>query len=321
MRIRRIERRDIPAVFGLINQVQDTFPRSLEVTEREYERVLYRVDGYGEKFVGELDGEVIALLGLTQNPLAADGPALNLTLIVDCDQRGRGYGRRLWELVEKRLELLRWKRLLVSISAAEAESVEWFARRGLKRVHEERFFRLDLTDYRRPDDFTERLAAAEEAGYVLERVGGIDDLDAEEKLRSLWDIWSAAEADVPHGVSYEQLPFERWREMTASPIYDLEGMLVARYGGEFVGVTGRIYPAGRDKAAFIIITGVKGDHRRRGLATALKYRDVEDAAAEGVPALITGNAVGNAGILRINERLGFRPTPSVLTLVREAEDA
>ncbi|MBD3372606.1 MAG: GNAT family N-acetyltransferase, partial [Candidatus Coatesbacteria bacterium] len=211
MRIRLSERRDIPAVVGLINQVFTHFPRSREMTEREYERALYRVEAYGEKFVGELDGEVIALLGLTQNPLAADGTALNLTLIVDRDQRGRGYGRRFWKLVEKRLELLNWKRLLVSISAAEAESVEWFARRGLKRVHEDRFFRLDLTDYRRPDDFNERLATAEEAGYVLERVGGIDDLDAEEKLRRLWDIWSAAEADVPHGVSYERLPFERWR--------------------------------------------------------------------------------------------------------------
>ena len=321
MRIRLTERRDIPAVVRLINKVFTHLPRSLEMTEREYERALYRVEAYGEKFVGELDGEVVAVLGLTQNPLAADGPALNLTLIVDREQRGRGYGRRLWELVEKRLELMNWKRLLVSISAAEAESVAWFARRGLKRVHEDRFFRLDLAGYRRPDDYAERLAAAEEAGYVLERVGEIEDLDSGEKLRRLWEIWFAAEDDVPHGVSYQRMPFERWREMTASPIYDTDGMLIARYGGEFVGITGRIYPGGRERAAFIIITGVEREHRRRGLATALKYRDVGDAAAEGVPALITGNAVGNAGILRINERLGFRPTPSLPTLVREAVDA
>ena len=58
------------------------------------------------------------------------------------------------------------------------------------------------------------------------------------------------------------------------------------------------------------LTVVWRDWRRRGLAAALKPRELSLATISGVREIVTWTQRGNAGRRRLNERLGTRTAPS-----------
>jgi RimJ/RimL family protein N-acetyltransferase len=55
------------------------------------------------------------------------------------------------------------------------------------------------------------------------------------------------------------------------------------------------------------LTGTLRSYRRRGLARLAKLAVIRWCAVEGISRLATGNDSTNAGMLAINEQLGFRP--------------
>jgi len=62
------------------------------------------------------------------------------------------------------------------------------------------------------------------------------------------------------------------------------------------------------------LCGVKRAWRGRGVALALKQRQIAAAQASGMQRLVTENAEGNAPMRAVNERLGYAPAPEVLWL-------
>jgi GNAT superfamily N-acetyltransferase len=91
--------------------------------------------------------------------------------------------------------------------------------------------------------------------------------------------------------------FERVAELHAA-----ETSFLAVHGDRYVGFSA---PLG---------TGVRPDYRGRGIATALKVRVVAAAQARGLAELRTSS--GNPAMLRVNERLGYRPTSTEVRLVK-----
>jgi GNAT superfamily N-acetyltransferase len=84
-----------------------------------------------------------------------------------------------------------------------------------------------------------------------------------------------------------------------------EPCILAMAGEEVVGFT---CPLG---------TGVRPALRGRGIATALKVRVIADLRELGVTTVYS--ATGNPGMLKINERLGFRRTTTEVRLVRRLQ--
>jgi mycothiol synthase len=62
------------------------------------------------------------------------------------------------------------------------------------------------------------------------------------------------------------------------------------------------------------LTGVLREHRRQGLALALKLHSVQHAQTHGFPRICTYNASRNRPMLEINERLGFEKEPATIEL-------
>lgn len=83
-----------------------------------------------------------------------------------------------------------------------------------------------------------------------------------------------------------------------------EGSFVALAGGEIVaycGLCGHDNPGVAEDG----LTVVRRDWRRRGLATALKRRELSWAAARGFREVVTWTQDGNEGMRRVNESLGY----------------
>lgn len=65
-----------------------------------------------------------------------------------------------------------------------------------------------------------------------------------------------------------------------------------------------------DKGKFLTgLTGVVANHRRKGIAAALKLRAIKYAHQHGVKVIETGNEENNP-IYQINLMLGFQPQPA-----------
>ena len=70
------------------------------------------------------------------------------------------------------------------------------------------------------------------------------------------------------------------------------------------------------------LTGARREHRRRGLALALKLAALGVARERGTASVWTGNATTNAPMLALNTRLGFRPRTAWIEMQRgRVEDA
>ncbi|HWN21285.1 MAG TPA: GNAT family N-acetyltransferase [Gaiellaceae bacterium] len=95
------------------------------------------------------------------------------------------------------------------------------------------------------------------------------------------------------------------------------GSLVALDGARVVGYAGLLAWNDDDTRAENGLTAVDREWRRRGLATALKRRQIAWAAANGIRELVTWTQTGNEGMRTVNEGLGYVTRTVSLRMRRE----
>jgi mycothiol synthase len=141
-----------------------------------------------------------------------------------------------------------------------------------------------------------------------------------ELLRAAYPIAEAAYAQLPTAGALD-ISEARWlAEEATLP----EGSFVALQDGEVVGYAGLMELGSDGTSAEHGLTVVRPDWRRRGLASALKRRQISYAAASGLGTLMTWTQRGNEDMQRLNLALGYRTESETLNLrstvtqVREA---
>jgi mycothiol synthase len=94
------------------------------------------------------------------------------------------------------------------------------------------------------------------------------------------------------------------------------GSFVAFEGQDIVGYAGLMRWADDATKAEHGLTVVRRDRRRRGLASALKERQIAWAAANGIRHLVTSTQTGNENMQEVNARLGYVTTEFTITFAR-----
>lgn len=94
-----------------------------------------------------------------------------------------------------------------------------------------------------------------------------------------------------------------------------DGYLVAMDGERYVGICSLSQREG-NRTAYINITGVLADSRKRGIARHLKSLAISHARFSGYESMLTSNEENNQGIADINELLGFRVVSSRTSWVK-----
>jgi GNAT superfamily N-acetyltransferase len=134
---------------------------------------------------------------------------------------------------------------------------------------------------------------------------------AELDPRKVFELDSEAMLDIPGEVAMDGLSFEQWLEdYWRHPDTDLDASVAAVVDGRPVAFSHlRVAPSGR---AINDMTGTLRDYRRRGLALLAKRATLVNAATRGVEFVSTENTETNGPMLRVNEKLGYRPAGSAL---------
>lgn len=149
------------------------------------------------------------------------------------------------------------------------------------------------------------------------KIDGIEIVSLAERpdlVRVAWQVEVDAWSDMP-GQDRVPPPFEMWEASVQEGRRPMAGCFVAVDDkGEAVGITTTSVSASDAEQAHNAFTGVARAARGRGIALALKLRQVEWCRAAGYHVLETTNHEDNAAMRAINEKLGYRPRPAQLVM-------
>lgn len=305
--IREFRDRDYAGVVEVKNAVDPEHPQSVETERFRDENRSERVDF--RRWVWEEDGRILGFSVLTRMDWMYHPRKYYFTIQVHPDARRRGIGGALHAGIlaaarEKDLISLR-----TTTSEAWPGGIRFLENRKYRVGPTEKESALDLRRFE-PERFAADLARIEGADDV--KLMSYDELAPDpDRHRKLYEFDALVGADMPSPEPYTVPDFEHYcRDLFEHPLFYPEGFYVAvDEDGGYVGLSNlwrRIKP---DSLA-TGFTGVVREFRGRGLATALKVKVLSWAKATGAGEVITSNDSTNAGMLGINQRLGFEPRPA-----------
>lgn len=249
-------------------------------------------------------GTIAAYFWYGHRPWSYHPRKLDFELAVHPEYRRRGIGTAAYEEIIGGIEELDPLQLSTGIFEHQSDGLSFLEHRGFEETMRFWASYLDVESFsfERRDEALSRVAA-----------NGIDiltevELSADPEFeRKLYEMYVEVVQDVPTPNKVTPEPFERFVEMRRDSINRIpEAFFVAVHtaSGEYAGSTA----LWRVKAADFLqtgLTGVRRGYRRMGIALALKLRSIEFAQKGGFPEIKTDNESGNAGMLKINDMLGY----------------
>jgi mycothiol synthase len=221
-------------------------------------------------------------------------------LVVVPAARRRGIGSALLAELGTLARAARKGELQGEVRESDEESRAYCERRGFRVVGGEKAVALELEAIAAP-------APQPPAGiHIVSRAERPDLTDA------LYPVGAEAAADIPGAPG--RPTYEQWRAVDVDrPTRDPELFFIALVGDQPVGYATIDNFGGPD--AFHGLTAVKREWRRRGVATALKQTHIAAAKRAGFRRLVTGSEERNTPMRNLNAKLGYRPEPSLSTVV------
>jgi GNAT superfamily N-acetyltransferase len=220
------------------------------------------------------------------------------------EHRRQGIGTQLYVRLSEHARSVGRESLWGRVREDDAESRAFLRNRGFREAGREYEVVLDTALAQSPADPPE--------GIELVSLAERPDLEP-----AVHELDSAVAADVPRpeGDDFEPQPFARWRDQYLDgPGAVPDAMVAALAGDEVVGYTGLRRRGAISPTAENMLTAVRRDWRRRGVATALKREQVVRARAAGIEQIFTTNDETNAGMRGVNARLGYRPAPTYIVV-------
>lgn len=271
------------------------------------------------RYVADMDHYVVGLY-LLASMTWVKRPGTHFGSIgVDAQYRRRGIGGALYDHMMQLATEWGAKRMYGNVSEDDEHARRFIEKRGFAYTgRQERLSRLDvhaanLAGY---EGAVERLAEQGLKVTTLAEVG----VDNEDFMRALHHMQFQSALDIPSSEEWEEPPFETWRKWTLeAPGRSPERVFLALDGDRPVGVAS--LDRRGENAGFNGYTGVDRAYRGKGVARALKLRTIEWSRENGIDCIFTGNDVDNKRMLDINIRLGYKPVPSGLEIVKELAGA
>jgi GNAT superfamily N-acetyltransferase len=305
--IRPFERRDADAVSAVLHEEELPHP----VTPAG---VLHWLDGQPERaqrsiWVAEEKGHIVGL-GDARIRWSTSVPDVgDVWAYVTPSKRGHGIGGSLYAETERYVRKL-GARMLESWTYTEP-GAGLLEARGFRATGYERISMLELAHANTDvlPGLEQRLAGE---GVSLVPLGEVLD-----RVEELHRVYAEASADVPEYFKEDDVRLEEWRRETLQhPQLSREGSFVALADG----VPAALAFLELDEPARLAaneMTGTLVACRRRGLARLVKLASIRWAQDQGYKAILTGNAETNAGMIGLNESLGYRPVDRETHYVRE----
>jgi mycothiol synthase len=241
--------------------------------------------------LAELDGE-LAGSGLSNR---SDTGNAHLAPRVLPERRGRGVGTTLLKRLGEHAVGQGYRRASSFVAGDDERSIAFAMRFGFEQTRRDVQQVLDIGS----------VSPSEIQGVEFSSIEERPDL-----LEAAYPLAQQGYADMP--IEGLAISVDSWMEEATLPA----GSFAALADGEVVGYAGLMRWGDDPTKAEHGLTVVSRDWRRRGLATALKERQIAWAAATGVRRLVTYTQTGNENMQAVNARLGYVTTEVTVAFTR-----
>jgi mycothiol synthase len=219
------------------------------------------------------------------------------------EHRGHGLGSAFYERISAWLAERGVRQIDSTVPEDDADSIAFATKRGFREVERNGRMLLELAGY-------EPQPVSPPNGIEIVSWAHFPDLS-----RGIYEVACEAFMDVPGNRDWLMDPYDDWLE------HDMQGpgdradaTFLALAGDEVVGYSKFSFTAARPTSAQHDMTGVKRAWRRRGIAGALKRRQIIWAKENGYERLATQNEARNEPIRKLNTRLGYREAPGRIVM-------
>jgi len=273
--------------------------------------------GPARRLVAKRDGKAIAFAGVGHDHWTDGSKRYGWTRVAIDPQLWTE--QRFRELLAGSEDWLRSEgaeAVLLRVDDRFTREVELANRLGYTEGRRARVSELDIAGGREQLMATRERCRKEMAAQRVTMHTLVDDADPD-LYKKLYAMTVETEQDIPTTVPLVVLPFEQWMgSWFDDPGVHRDRFWIAREGDDVIGVSVLDYPVARG-FPFTNYTATARKARGRGIAKALKYETIAQAADLGFTRIRTQNDGDNAPMLHINDAMGYRPVHYMLELQRD----
>ncbi|KAA3659733.1 MAG: GNAT family N-acetyltransferase [Chloroflexi bacterium] len=200
---------------------------------------------------------------------------------------------------------------------SKPESIQFLTKRGFEQVMRYPISHLHVPDFD-PQPFEKAIQRVAASDIEIKSAAELMENDPD-WLKKVWQLEIAVEEDVPSPEPTKIQPFEEFVKILDNPNFFPEAFLLAKENGRFVSTSTLWKSKANPDKLFTGLTGTLRSHRRRGLATALKVKNIELAQSLGIDIIETDNEENNP-MYQINMQLGYKPQPAYLDFHKKIPD-
>ena len=240
---------------------------------------------------------------------------VHVSIRVHPAHRNRGLGAGLYDaMIDKLRRMSGVDTMKAALGADQHAGINFAMRRGFIEYARRVESRAALAKFD-PAAFPDPDAQMAEQGIVLHSAKELETDPARD--HKLYDLKWEIEQDIPYPGEIVKPSFESFREnFLRAPDFVTDGSFVAVDGDRYVGLV--FHVSGSPALLIVEVTGTARAYRRRGIAQALKLKSMAWAKQAGFGGLLVNNDLSNAGMLAINDKLGFERQPALILLQRKA---
>ena len=294
---------DYGALIGIHNAV---FPDELDLPELLKHRDNSRDQSYMlERVILEVDGRPVGSSSFGESSWTPMPGKFWIYVQVHPDHQCRGYGKAIYDhvvgvLSEKEPTIFdSWTR------EDKTDAVTFLTKRGYEQVMRGQNSRLTLAEFD-ASKFADVVERVKESGVRIVPLAELRETDPEWR-KKLYELDWLLSLDVPEVDEPRKREFEVYcRQTFDKPTFFPEGFFVALDGDEYVGVSMLELNLADPTKLQTDLTGVIRNHRRKGIATALKVHALSKAQTTEAEHLDTDNEEKNP-MYTLNVKLGFKP--------------
>ena len=306
--------RDYQHLTDLWNACEPDYPETLEETQFNLETL--PPTRATSIFLAELDDKVVGRSSFTCQHTEQRPHHFGITVRVHPEYQNKGVGARLFDHLMKKLEPHKPTKLKCSVDEDKPYALHFAKKRGF--VEEVRHWesRLDVQTFdASPYEGLE--ANINALGVKLLPLTELIDTTPDYKDR-MYDLDWECTLDEP----MPDLPIkpekEPWlKRHFENPGFTPEAYLIAIDGDTWVGMNELSRAQEGDGLLYNGFTALRRGYRNKGIATALKVKNIIWAQAGGYKEIRTWNNSINEPMLAVNTKLGFKKEPAEIGMKKE----